>query len=76
MYMKKYPMNKTFDEKQNNQIKITPITVKKNIIKLKTTFQKKKMIEKKNNYFEYSRFALKDIDCTFQVYLRLSSRYV
>lgn len=42
MYMKKYPMNKTFDEKQNNQIKITSITVKKNIIKLKTTFQKKK----------------------------------
>ena len=35
-------MNKTFDEKQNNQIKITSITVKKNIIKLKTTFQKKK----------------------------------
>ena len=68
-------MNKTFDEKQNNQIKITSITVKKNIIKLKTTFQKK-MIEKKNNYFEYSRVALKDIDCTFQVYLRLSSRYV
>lgn len=69
-------MNKTFDEKQNNQIKITPITVKKKYNQVKDYLSKKKMIEKKNNYFEYSRFALKDIDCTFQVYLRLSSRYV